>query len=56
MTELLGRACPVAVGAKAADVAVLVAAAMGERHNVVGHCGFANNALGGAVPAERLGT
>ena len=37
MTELFGSPLGVAVGAEAADVAVLVAAALGERHDVVGH-------------------
>ena len=53
--ELLGRACLMAVGAEAADVAVVVAATMGERHDVVGHCGFPNYASACAVPAEGLG-
>ena len=55
MTELLGRAGLVAVGAEAADVTVLVAATLGERHDVVGHGGFADEAPGSAVLAERLG-
>ena len=54
MTELLGGACLVAVGAEAADVGVVVAAALGERHDVVGHGGFADEAPGSAVLAERL--
>jgi len=54
MTELLGRAGLVAVGAEAADVAVLVAAALCERHDVVGHGGFADEVPGSAVLAERL--
>ena len=53
--ELLGRAIPVAVSAEAADVAVVIAAILGERKDVVGNCGLANNAPGGAVPAERFG-
>lgn len=55
MTELLGRAGPMAVGAKAADVAVLVRATLGQRHDVVGNGGFADEAPGSAIPAERLG-
>ncbi len=55
MTELLGRAGPVAVGAEAADVAVLVRATLGQRHDVVGNGGFADEAPGSAIPAERLG-
>lgn len=54
--ELLGRAGLVAGGAEAADVAVVVAAPLGERNDMVGHRGFPNDAPGGAVPAERLGT
>jgi len=54
MAELLGRAGLVAVGAEAADVAVLVAAALGKRHDVVGHGGFADEVPGSAVLAERL--
>ena len=54
LAELFGSPLGVALGAKAADVAVLVAAAMGERHDVVRHRGFANDALGSAVAAERL--
>ena len=55
MAKLLGRAGLMAVGAEAADVAVLVAAALGERHDVVGHGGFADETPGSAVLAERLG-
>lgn len=54
MAELLGRAGLVAVGAEAADVTVLVAAALGKRHDVVGHGGFADEVPGSAVLAERL--
>lgn len=54
MAELLGRAGLMAVGAEAADVAVLVAAALGERHDVVGHGGFADETPGSAVLAEWL--
>ena len=43
-----------AVGTETADVAVVVAAALGERYNVVRHGGLANDALGSAVPAERF--
>jgi hypothetical protein len=49
MTELLGRACLVAVSAEAADVAVIVRATQGERHDMVRHGGCANDALGSAV-------
>jgi hypothetical protein len=55
MTELLGRSGLVAVGTEASDVAVVIAAALGERHDVVGHGGFADEASGSAVLAERLG-
>lgn len=55
MAELLGRPGLMAVGAEAADVAVLVAAAFGERHDVVGHGGFADKAPGCTVAAERFG-
>ncbi len=55
MAELLGRASLVAVGAEAADVAVLVAAALSERHDVIGHDGFADETPGSAILAERLG-
>lgn len=44
-----------AIGAEAADVAVVVAATTGERDDVVRHGGLANDALGGTVPAERFG-
>jgi hypothetical protein len=54
MTELLGRAGLMAVGTETADVAVLVATALGERHDVVGHGGFADETPGSAVLAERL--
>ena len=52
--ELLGRACLVAVGAEAADIAVIVGATLGQRHDVVGHRGFPNDASACAVPAERF--
>ena len=54
MAELFGRAGLMAVGTETADVAVLVAAALGERHDVVGHGGFADETPGSAVLAERL--
>ena len=44
-----------AVGAEAADVAVVVATAFGERNDVVRYCGFPDDPLGGTVPAERFG-
>ncbi len=52
--ELLGRAGLVAGGTEAADVGVIVAAALVERHDVVGDGGFPNDAPRGAVPAEWL--
>ena len=55
MAELLGRAGLMAVGAKAANVAVIVRAAQGERHDMVRHAGLADGTLGSAVPAEGLG-
>ena len=55
MTELLGRTGLVAVGAEAADVAVLVRATVGQRHDVVGHGGLPYPTLRNTVPAERLG-
>ena len=54
--ELFGSPSGMAFGAEAADVAVVIAAALGERDDMVGHRGCPNNAPGGAVPAERLGT
>jgi hypothetical protein len=54
MAELLGRACLVAVGAQAADVAVIVRAALNERHDVVRYAGLSDGTLGSAVSAERL--
>ena len=56
MTELLGRAGLVAVSAETADVAVIVAATLGERHDVVGHGGLPYSTLRSAVPAERFGS
>ena len=55
MTELLGGACLVAVGAEAADVAVIVAATLGERNDMVRYCGFPDDPLGDTVPAQRFG-
>ena len=54
MTELLGRAGQMAVGAEAADVAVLVRPTVGQRHDVVGHGGLLYPTLRSAVLAEWL--
>ncbi len=55
MVELLGRAGLVAVGAEAADVAIVVRAIVGQLHDVVGHGGLQYPTLRRTVPAERLG-
>ncbi len=52
MTELLGRAGLMAVGTEAADVAVLVRATVGQRHDVVGHGGLPYPTLRSTVPAK----
>ena len=44
-----------ALGAKAADVAVLVRSAMSEWNHVVGHCRLANYPGAGTIPTEGLG-
>ena len=44
-----------AVGAEAANVAVLVRSAIGQRHNVVRYGRLADNPDGGAVAAEWFG-
>lgn len=54
MSELLGRACPVTVSAKAADVAVVVAAAFCEWNDVVRHSCRCNSTVGPAVPTQRF--
>jgi hypothetical protein len=43
------------LAAEAADVAVFVRSAMGERHDVVGDGRLADNPNGGAITAERFG-
>lgn len=53
--ELFGSPLGMAFGTEAADVAVLVRSAMGQRHNVVRYGRLANNPGGCAVAAERLG-
>ena len=52
LAELFGSPLRMALGAEAADVAVLVAAALGERHDVVRHGRLADNPGGGAIAAE----
>jgi hypothetical protein len=44
-----------ALGAQAADVAVLVRSAMGQRHNVIRYGRLADNPDGGAIAAEGFG-
>ncbi|ALC12700.1 hypothetical protein LH20_12130 [Sphingopyxis sp. 113P3] len=41
---------------EAADVAVVIAAALGERNDMVGDRSLADDASARAVPAERFGT
>lgn len=43
-----------ALGAKAANVAVLVQTTVGQRHDVVWHCRLPDNPLGGAIAAKWL--
>ncbi len=43
-----------ALGAEAANVAVLIRSAMGQRHNVVRYLRLADNFGGGAVAAKRF--
>ena len=52
LAELFGSPLRMALGAEAADVAVLVRSAMGQRHDVVRHGRLADNPGGGAIAAE----
>ena len=53
--ELFGSPPGMALGAEAADVAVLVRSAMGQRHNVIRYGRLADNTGGGAIAAEGVG-
>ena len=53
--ELFGSLLGVALGAEAADVAVLVRSATGQRHDVVRYGRLADNPGGGAIATEGLG-
>ena len=55
MAELFGSPLGVAVGAEAADVAVLVRSATRQRHDVVRHGCLADNPGGGTISAEGFG-
>jgi hypothetical protein len=54
MAELLRSPLGVALGAKAADVAVVVRSAMGQRHDVVRHGRLADNPSASTIAAEGL--
>ncbi len=54
LAELLRSPHGVALSAEAADVAVLVRSAMGQRHDVVRHGRLADNPGGGTITAERF--
>lgn len=50
--ELLGSACPVAVSTQAANVAVVVAATLGERHDVVRYGRLSDYPGAGTIATE----
>ena len=52
MAELLGSPLGVALGAKAADIAILVRSATGQRHDVVRYGRLADYSGRGAIAAE----
>ena len=54
LAELFGSPLGMALGAEAADVAVLVRSATGQRHDVVRYGRLADNPGGGAITAEGL--
>ena len=55
MAELFGSPLRMTLGAKAADVAVLVRPAMAQRHDVIRYGRLADNPDGGTITAERFG-